>query len=79
MSLFPLRAGVANHREASTCFLMGWARQRVQISLGKWAKLCSPIFEGGLGVRKLLMFNRALLGRWLWRYELERGLVESGG
>ena len=38
----------------------------------KWSKVCSPLSEGGLGLRKLVDFNRALLGKWLWRYGHER-------
>jgi hypothetical protein len=26
--------------------------------------MCSPIAKGGLGVRKLVPFNRALLAKW---------------
>jgi hypothetical protein len=40
--------------------------------LVNWAKVCTPIKEGSLGIRNLMVFNRALLGKWLWLYRIER-------
>ena len=40
--------------------------------LVNWSQLCSPIQNGGLGVKNLCRFNQALLGKWLWRYGMKR-------
>jgi hypothetical protein len=38
----------------------------------KWAQTCSPMQDGGLGIRNLRNFNLVLLGKLLWRYAIER-------
>jgi hypothetical protein len=73
MSLFKIPVSVANRIEKlQRDFLWGGVGDEFKYHLVKWSKVCSPISEGGLGIRKLVDFNRALLGKWLWRYGHER-------
>lgn len=40
--------------------------------LVNWDTICVSIRKGGLGVRRLKLFNQALLRKWLWRFPCER-------
>ena len=36
-----------------------------------WEKVCLLMEEGGLGIRRVGLFNQALLGKWLWWFGKE--------
>ncbi|RVW88875.1 hypothetical protein CK203_045020 [Vitis vinifera] len=51
---------------------MGRGKYGEEIHLVKWEIVCGDKERGGLGLRKLGLLNRALLGKWIWRFACER-------
>jgi hypothetical protein len=73
LSLFHLPAGVAHRLEKlQRDFLWDGLGDQPKFHLVNWAKICEPIPSGGLGIKNLQSFNQSLLGKWLWRYGMDR-------
>lgn len=54
-------------------FFWGGCEDIRKITWIKWETVCLRKEDGGLGVRRLMEFNLALLGKWWWRILQERG------
>jgi hypothetical protein len=44
----------------------------INFYLANWDHICTPYSNGGLNIRNLRRFNEGLLGKWLWRFGMER-------
>uniref|UniRef100_A0A2N9IH31 Reverse transcriptase domain-containing protein n=1 Tax=Fagus sylvatica TaxID=28930 RepID=A0A2N9IH31_FAGSY len=72
LSLFPLPSSVALRIDKiQRDFLWGGIGDGKKFHLVNWHQVCQPLKSGGLGFRNIRVFNRALLGKWHWRYGTE--------
>ena len=72
-SLFPISVEVANRIEILQLNFLwsGMGMIKKKIHPVKWAMVCAPLHFGGLAIRSLRNFNKALFGKWLWRFRNE--------
>lgn len=73
MSLHVIHVTVAERLEKLQRDFLWWCGgENFRYHLVDWGRICQPKEVGDLGVRRLVQFNRALLGKWLWRFARER-------
>ena len=72
LSLFTIpQAVVARIERIQRNFLWRASEDVFKYPLVAWDKVCLPVECSGLGIQRIVLFNKALLGKWLWCFGKE--------
>ncbi|KAK2639685.1 hypothetical protein Ddye_027480 [Dipteronia dyeriana] len=73
MSVFQILVCVANAIEKfQRSFFWDDGVEKRKLHAVDWVTICNSKKKGGLGVGRIVDFNRSLLAKWVWRFGRER-------
>ena len=73
MSLFVISRKVCTRFEnIPRDFLWGGGALEKKMQLVNWSAVCVDMRQGDLGIHSLVALNKALLGKWSWKFVVER-------
>ena len=76
MSIFRMPKSVVKRLEKlQRDFLWGGGSTGRKIHLINWEAVCTQKEKGGLGIRRIGLLNKALLGKLIWRFAFENDVL----